>query len=294
MNITLGIILAFTTMFLWGFGDFYLQRTARKIGDWEALFVVTFFGVLILIPFSAWNFINLFDGTHNLDLFVLIGCGVALTIAALFDLEGMKLGKIAVIEPLWSIEIISASAVSYLVLKESLSPAQIFLIGLLIVCFVLLSIHESGSFKLKHFFIEKGVIFAVIGTLVMGIADFLMGWGARITDPLLINFAANIVMAVISFTYILSSGKVMNLVKDIRHNPKLLFVTSLNDNLGWIAYAFAMSMAPIGIVTALTESSILIPVVLGLIINKEKLQNHQKVGLVGAIVCAVILSVSVK
>ena len=78
-------------------------------------------------------------------------------------------------------------------------------------------------------------------------------------------------------------------MSDLRHEPMNLLRMSFLDNFAWIAYAFAMSMAPIGIVTSLTESSIVVAVLLGLFWNKEKLQHHQKIGLVGAVVCAICL-----
>ena len=55
-------------------------------------------------------------------------------------------------------------------------------------------------------------------------------------------------------------------------------------------FAFAMSLAPIGIVVALSESYIIIAVILGLTINREKLKLHQKLGLVISIFAAIILA----
>lgn len=289
MNITLGIILAFVAALFWGFGDFFIQKTTRKMGDWETLFVVTFIGTLLLLPFSFNSLVDLLTSGDLKNILILAGCGIFLFTAAIFNLQGMKLGKISVIEPLWSIEIISASVISYLVLREALSPVQICLIGALIVCFILLSIKESGSFKWRNFFVEKGVVFAVVGTIIMGAADFFMGWGSRVTDPLLVNFAVNIVMSTIAGGYLLFNGRIAHLANDIRHNTWLILRASFLDNFGWIAYAFAMSMAPIGIATSLTEASILVAVMLGLFVNKEKLQHHQKIGLAGAIICAITL-----
>ena len=37
MSISVGIGLAFVAMLCWGFGDFLIQRSTRKVGDIEAL-----------------------------------------------------------------------------------------------------------------------------------------------------------------------------------------------------------------------------------------------------------------
>ncbi len=47
MIIELSILFAFCAMICWGFGDFLIQRTVRKIGDVEALFLKSVLWYLI-------------------------------------------------------------------------------------------------------------------------------------------------------------------------------------------------------------------------------------------------------
>ena len=35
MTAGIGIALAFVAMLCWGFGDFMIQKSTRKVGDWE-------------------------------------------------------------------------------------------------------------------------------------------------------------------------------------------------------------------------------------------------------------------
>lgn len=65
---------------------------------------------------------------------------------------------------------------------------------------------------------------------------------------------------------------------------------SISDNIAWIGYAFAMTLIPIAIATGLSESSCIVAVLLGIFINKERLQTHQKVGLVIALTSAMVLA----
>lgn len=46
----------------------------------------------------------------------------------------------------------------------------------------------------------------------------------------------------------------------------------------------------IGIATALSESYIIVAVLLGLVVNKERLDVHQKIGLIVAIAAAITLA----
>ena len=286
-----GIVLAFVAMLGWGFGDFLIQRATRKIGDWEALFLITFFGSIILLPFVADGLFKLVSHGEINTWYVLIGCGLLMFVASLFDFEALRIGKITVVEPIWSTEVIASTALAFLVLGEMLTIWQMALIALLIIALVSVSFKERRSFKLKNLFVEKGVWLAFVAAMTMGSANFLIGWGSRISDPILTNFFINIIITLLTGAYLLYKKRLKTLFKDLLHNPISLTAMSISDNVAWIAFAFAMSIIPIGIAVALSESYIIVAVLLGFIISKEKVQRHQKLGIVLAIFTAVILAV---
>jgi drug/metabolite transporter (DMT)-like permease len=287
MTAGIGIALAFIAMLAWGLGDFSIQRSARKIGDWETLFVITLFGSLILLPFVWKNLSQLASGITPATS-ILILAGVVLTVAAMLHFEGFKRGKLSVLEPLISFEIPSASILAFFVLGDHVSGIQIIAIIILVACLFMVSFRERRL--TKKYLLEKGVIYLVCGAAFMGVSDFLLGWGSRVIDPITANFILNVTMVVISGAIILFTGKTLRLVRDVRSNPVLILVMSVADNIGWVAYAVAMTLVPIAVATGLSESSIVIAVLLGLFINKEKLQRHQKIGLVGAIAAAILLA----
>ena len=287
MTAGIGIALAFVAMLCWGVGDFSIQRSARKLGDWETLFVITGFGTLILLPFVYDRIPSLLADPGN-GLYILIASGLILTAASVLDFEGLKKGKLAVIEPLWSIEIPAASFLAFFVLGDRITGLDIVLIVLLIFGLCLVSFKEK---RFSHkFFLEKGVIVAICGAFLMGGADFFLGWGSRVTDPIMANFVLNVVMALISGAFLFASGRIFRTVGDLRANKALLLIMSICDNVAWIAYAFAMTIVPIAVATGLSESSVIVAVLLGLFANKEKLHPHQKVGLVLAILAAIALA----
>ncbi len=287
MTASIGIALAFVAMLAWGFGDFGIQRSARRVGDWETLFVITLFGTVVLLPF-VWKDLPALVSGITPSTSILIVAGVVLTVAALLHFEGFKRGKISVLEPLISFEIPSASILAFFVLGDHVSAVQAIVIVLLVACLFMVSFRERRL--TKKYFLEKGVAFLICGAAFMGVSDFLLGWGSRIVDPITANFILNVTMVVISGCIILFTGKSFRLIRDIRNNPVLLLMTSIGDNIGWVAYAVAMTLVPIAVATGLSESSIVVAVLLGLFVNKEKLQRHQKVGLVGAIVAAIVLA----
>ncbi|MCX6716650.1 MAG: hypothetical protein NTV72_01875 [Candidatus Taylorbacteria bacterium] len=55
----MGIALALITVFAWGIGDFLIQKSSRKFGDWIALFFIALISVVVLTPF-VWKDIIIF------------------------------------------------------------------------------------------------------------------------------------------------------------------------------------------------------------------------------------------
>jgi drug/metabolite transporter (DMT)-like permease len=49
--ISIGIGMAFIAMLCWGVGDFLIQKSTRKLGNVETLFLITFFGAIVLFTF---------------------------------------------------------------------------------------------------------------------------------------------------------------------------------------------------------------------------------------------------
>lgn len=55
MGVETGIIFAFIAMIGWGFGDFFIQKSTRKVGVWATIFIITLLGFIVLTPFALKN-----------------------------------------------------------------------------------------------------------------------------------------------------------------------------------------------------------------------------------------------
>jgi drug/metabolite transporter (DMT)-like permease len=287
MTVGIGIGLAFVAMLCWGFGDFLIQKSTRKLGDWETLFLITGFGTVVLLPFVWSSLPDLFtqDGP---GLYVLILAAVVLLLAALLEFEALRRGKLSVVEPIWSFEIPAAALLAYFLLDESITVVQIVLAIILIICLAMVSFR--GKRFSAAFFLERGVIISFISALVMGCANFFMGWGGRVTDPIMVNFFTDAVLMIICGLYLAYHGRLRKAFSDLRHGYATIIPMSIADKVAWLAFVASMALIPIAVATALSESYIIIAVLLGLFVDKEKLQKHQKIGLIGAIIAAIVLA----
>src|SRR3989338_9186400 len=182
MSLSVGIGLAFVAMLAWGIGDFLIQKSTRKVGDIEALFFVTAFGAAVLLPFVYKNIGALFASSSDTMLILAVLC-VVLLLAALLDFEALRVGKLAVVEPIWSFEVPVAALLAFFILGEEVTVLQILIIVALLVGLALVSLKKE--FRLKHLWLERGTLLALLGAVFMGAANFFMGWGARVTDPIM-------------------------------------------------------------------------------------------------------------
>jgi drug/metabolite transporter (DMT)-like permease len=258
MDVELGIIFAFAAMLCWGFGDFLIQRFARKIGDWESLLSISIVGAIIIFPFIYKELPDLFSNTKGLVILIL--ASVVMLLAALLDFEALKKGKISVSEPIFALEIPVSLSLAFIILSEGIKVEQALLIVGLVIGLVLVSL-KTYHFN-KKVWLEKGVILAVLGALFMGVTNFLFGFGARETSALIINWFTSVFLVIACLLYLLFSKRFRNFIKDVQKDKKLLLSMCLLDNIAWVAFAYAMVIAPIAIAVALSESYIVIAVLL--------------------------------
>ncbi|QQG40248.1 MAG: DMT family transporter [Candidatus Aenigmatarchaeota archaeon] len=289
MVLELGVLAAFGAMLFWGFGDFLIQRTTRRIGDWEELFAITAFSTVALLPFIYKEIPSLFS-FQSADLPVLSGAGLTLFLAGIFYFEALKKSKIAVVEPVLALEVPITILLAFSILRESLTPVQLGLSGLILAGIVMVAV--KAHHLSKQAWLERGVWLAVAGAFFMSIGTFLVGLASRVTDPLVTIWFAHGIIAMLCGAYIFSDKRrIAKLISDVGHNPRLVLSSTLLDNGAWVLFAYATSLIPIAISVALSESYIALAALLGLLVNKERLLNHQKIGLVVTLAAAITLAV---
>lgn len=284
----MGILFAITALFSWGLGDFLIERSARKFGDWIALFYTTAFAAIVLYPFV---YRDIFSAVtfHSSILWM---ASFVILIAALFDFEALRIGKISVVEPIFAFEVPVAGFFAATVIHEQLTSLQTFFIIALVIGVFLVSTRSFSHFKNIH--MEKGVGYAVLAMFGLGVSSFLFGFAARETSPLMINWVSSIFIAVVALVYLAFKGKLAEVTHGIRTNKRLILNMGFFDTLAWVTFSYATLYIPIVIATGVSEGYVAFAGGLGLLFNKEKLKVHQWVGFGLAVVAVVVLAAITK
>lgn len=274
---SLGFIFAFVALISWGFGDYFIQKTTRLIGIWKALFFIGFTASITLLFFVIDDLLLLSIS----DILFLLITSIIVMSAALFDFEALRQGKIAVIEPIIGLELPITVGFGVFLAHEKLSLIQLLFILVIFVGIMLIITIDSSHLRYHKRIIEKGVTLALIGAIGMAMNNFLVGIASQNISPLVTIWFVHTIIVFICIIYFIHKGKkdIQSLFRDLKKYPKNIVAQSILDNAGWIAYASATALIPISITTAISESYIALAALLGIIVNKEKLQNHQFFGI---------------
>lgn len=284
----LGILFAVLALLSWGFGDFFIQKATRIFGDIKTLFYIGITGVVVLFPFIRGELTVVFQ--NNTYLILLTLTGVVIFFAALFDFEGLRCGKIAIIEPVLGIELPVTIALAMIFLNERPSLVQLLLMLATFLGIVLaITVHHTHLHYHKRIF-EKGIILAGLGAITMGLVNFLVGVSSQKISPLMTIWFTNTLFTALCVVYMVFRGELKEIIASIRRSPKVFATVIALDNAAWIFYAFAASLIPISVATTISESYIALTVLLGIFVSREKLKYHQIVGIVMAILSVIILS----
>ncbi len=276
---TLGIIFAIGALVFWTIGDFSIEKATRKIGDWETLFYIGAFGFIFITPF-VWNEIIEVFSTDASEVILLLLLSVITLFSALFLFEALKKGKLSIIEPVFGLELPITIAFSIVLGGEQL-PLFVYILCAVVFLGLLLTVTTHHTHLHIHkTVLEKGVVLAGIGSIGMGLMNFLTGVGSNTSSPLFTIWFVHSFLAIICLAYIISKGRGTKLRLNLKTYFAPAFSMATFDNLGWISYAYSMTLIPISIATTISEAYIAPVVLLGIYFNREKIKWHQVVGII--------------
>lgn len=281
-----GIIFALVSLVTWGFGDFFIQKTVRAVGSWKALFFICAAGMVGIFPFIRGDLSLLKAG----DFWLLGLAGVTMLFAAIFDFEALRRGKIAVVEPILGLELPIVVILGITLGGDFLTNLQLLLVVLVFTGIMLAVLQSRPEKNYRREILEKGIILAGIGAVIMALTNFLVGVSSQGVSPLMTIWFAHSFLAVVSGAVLLSKGGFRRLWADIKNYPVPIIGQTFFDNFAWISFAFATTFIPISIATTISESYIALAVLLGLLVNKEKIKFHQILGIFFAISGIITLS----
>ena len=220
-------------------------------------------------------------------------CVISL-IGGYFGIKALKLGKLSVIEPINSLELPLTVLLSLAVLHETISPLQAVCI-LIIFCGTALAVlRQKIGTHLLRLVLERGAAVAFIGAICVGFVNLLLALASRASSPVFVTWFVGVIVGFICASYLAADGRLAGTPRLLAAHWKELVLLTVVGNLSWIAYATATTLLPVSIATAVSEAYIAVAVLLGIIVNRERLHRHQIAGILIAIIGAISLAAATR
>ncbi len=285
MTFEFAMLAAFGAMLCWGFGDFFIQRTTRKIGDVESLAMIGIIGTIGLFPF-VMSSLSLLSSPIN--LFILLALGTITFFVAMADFEALKRGKLCVVDVVLEIELPITVVLGLLFFGEILTAQQVIAIFVAFLGIILISLRPHS---LKHMFskFEKGVLIAIVAAVGMSFVNFLTAFSSKNISPLMAIWVPWVVCAMISLAFIGKREGVKKLASNVSKFKYMILAMGIFDTLAWLCFSLAVFGEELSITIAITESYPVIAIFLGLMINHEKIGAHQYLGAAIALGASIFL-----
>lgn len=277
------VLCAFLAMVCWGIGDFFIQRSVRKVGNVEALFYIGLVSSVFLLPFVLSDVRMLLQG----DWIFLVAIGIFTFLISLVNFEALKRGKLSVVEVILEIELPFVILLGLFVFQESLSLLSLGLMALVFVGVSLVAMRNTSHFSGK---LEKGIWLALMTALGLGLLDFFTASAARSYSPLLAIWLPWFAFTIACFILMVRRGSVSSIGTHLVRYKWVLLPMAFLDVAAWVFYAYALEKGSLAIVTAITESYPAIALLLGVWYNRERIKNHQWFGAGLALLASVCLA----
>jgi uncharacterized membrane protein len=254
------ILLAIISMLAYGFGLAIARVPIQKEGPVKTIFyrnLIISIIVLIFLLFTKFSFSW---------KYFWIGAFISLMeyIALVAFYKAVETGKIGVVTPIADSSIIITVALSLIFFSEKLLAAQILAIILIIAGIVLIS-YKSGWSK-------SGIPYALVTLALWGVMSFLIKIPVAALGAIFMSFILE--FGIFVFSAIHLAGKKQSLkTKSLPY----MIVVGICGAVGTLGWTLGIQNGPVSIITPIVSSSLLITVLYGRIVYKEKLSTLQYV-----------------
>lgn len=278
----LSLVFAFLTMIFWGVGDFLIQKTVRKLGEFQTLLWINIVAGLALIPFVLKDIPSIFTWPNILTLIIMTFLGL---LYGIFIFRAYERGKLSVIDVALIGELPLTIFLGLIFFGEKLNIIQIFFILIIIFGIFLMSkTKKTWKDKIREYFFgkkfawEKGVILAFIAIIFSSFYNFLVALTARNISAFTAIWFPWALGSIFLLIYIIRKKGLKSFLKTSFNYKKLIFFTAIIDTIAWVFYALAIKREELSIITAIVAGYAIVAMFLGVRFNKEKISSWQYLG----------------
>ena len=284
--LSIGITVGLVLMFIWGIAGFLMTIPVKKIGNLKTQFASNVLAYISLIPAISLYF-NSIDITL-INFILLLIAGFCIVIGIYFYYKGIEIGgDVSILSPIQGSFSVVTVVLSFIFLKEVLYFSKVVAIILILIGIV---VTYTDLRKLKQFHSKKGVKYALIAMILLGLQFFILGivskditlFGVH-SDPLTHNnlFIFTTLINPTLFILFAILKKQIPTVKDLQRKSvaPIILVTSIMFAIAWFVLNYGLSFGQVSLLVPVSSLNPAITVLLAANFYKEKLVLNQKLGI---------------
>jgi len=172
---------------------------------------------------------------------------------------------------------IIAAIISYTVYGEILTIVQSGLVAAVLAALFLLGISKPSASMTIELNIKKGVLFALLFGLLLGMSYPIIGMTSRTLHPFLIGYSWELTIGIIGAAIALLRGVSggSSLTRPARSDFWRILLYSSPTAIGTGFYALAMTLGPVAVATAILSTTIVFSTILAHYMYREHLSLRQ-------------------
>lgn len=260
------IFLSFLTAVCESLKDVLSKNNLKKIDEYSAALIIRLSFIFLLPLLFIYKIPHL-----NSQFFLALLAQTPLAIVtSILYMKTLKSSDISLSIPLLTFSPLFLLLISPLMVKEF--PPLLGIVGVLLIVFgaYFLNIqakHEGLLAPFKILLKEKGARYMLMIAFLWAIGSNLDKIGTINSSPIFWPIALNFCSSVVLTVFCLGRKKAL---KNLPENLKVFLPVSIITALGFVSQVTALSMAYVSYVVSITRMSVLISIVLGVVIFKEK------------------------
>lgn len=287
LNAAASVALGIGAAICWGLADFFAAVYTRKIGAMRVV-VITTVGTLVayLGPYLILR-PDLHVRARDLLAFGGISLGVVVTYLAFY--QALSAGPISIVAPVASAYAAVVVILSLIFLHERLTFAQ-SIASVVTLGGVVLTSTDFGR-RPEGVRMGRGALFALVAMVGFGVTSFANGYYTRrygfLVGPVLTRLMVTACFLMLAAT--------RNQWPWQRARPRtMLFILAIGliDGVGFLLFTKGAEIGVLSLVATASASYTLIPLVLGILVFKEKMVFNQRVGTAAVLIGVAFLGLS--
>jgi drug/metabolite transporter (DMT)-like permease len=308
----LGVLLGLVCALCWGTADIFATIVSRRLGIYTALYLSQSWGVLLAFALLLFTWQPLAITPHALLISLPAGLvlGILLAVGYLAFYRGLELGPLAIVSPLTAVDGAVAVVLAMLFLHEKIGTWQGFALITLFIGVLLAALEGTSPLAfLKELrtatFAKGGAKWGFVAMIVFGFALFGIGLATQTFGWFLPVFWMRvfslIIVVGVSFfqqKQFSSHTLLLNAKKWERRGSWWLAIglmtlfAGMLDTGGNFLYGFDTGIAATGIAAAVGSCFVLLPLLYGAFVLRERLAIHQVIGVLLVLVGLIVLGYS--